>query len=117
EESEHLPDQWIFRQTHSKTLDPDVFGQIHVHERFEFVNVPELVRSEEIPVWTSQERAENHQQNPKNQETEKEGRDFTAAVFERIIAVSLRVRVNVRNCHQPDDDESGEHDAGEPGIE
>jgi hypothetical protein len=52
-----------------KALDPDVFGKIDVHEGFQLVDIPVFIRSEEVPVRSSKERSQNHEQNPENQES------------------------------------------------
>src|SRR5207245_3914734 len=77
----------------------------------------ELVRAEEIPIGTTKKGSKNHKQNPKNQETEQECRNFPAALSESEVPISFRIRVDVRNGHQPDDDESRENDTCQPGIE
>ncbi len=53
-ESKHLSNEWVFRQPCAETFHPDVFRKIHVHEGLEFVNIPELIRTKEVPVRTSQ---------------------------------------------------------------
>src|SRR3954447_21314678 len=66
DETEDLANERIFRQSRAETLHPDVFRKIHVHEGFEFVNIPELIGAEEVPIRTSQERPKDDEQNPEN---------------------------------------------------
>src|SRR5207244_5672127 len=117
QEAKNLANQRILRQTHPKTLNPDVLGEVHVDECFQFVNIPKLIGPEEIPVGTTKKRSENDKQDPENQESEQERRDFPAALFESEVAVALRIGVDVWNSHQPYDDEPRKNHAGKPRIE
>ena len=98
-------------------LHEDELRQVDVVERFQLVQVPVLVGAEEVPVGAAQERAEQDEQHPQDQEAEQEQRDLDLALVERVVAVALGVDVDVRDRHQPDDDQAGEDDAGQPGVE
>src|SRR5262249_31377172 len=73
--------------------------------------------SEEIPVRTSQERAEDDEQDPKNQKPKQECCNFPSPLFKSEIAVSFWVCINVRNGHQFNDDQTWKHDSCQPRIE
>jgi hypothetical protein len=49
-DAEDLADEPVGRQARAQRPHPDVFGQVHVVQRRELVNVPELERAEEVPV-------------------------------------------------------------------
>ena len=65
----------------------------------------------------AQERPEHDQDAPEHEEAEQEDRDLAASLLEREVAVALRVRVDVRDRHQADDDERRQDDAGQPRVE
>src|SRR5207245_8730362 len=90
---------------------------VDIEESLKFVNIPELIRAEEIPIRNSKKRPENHEQNPENQETEQESGDFPAPFFQSEITVSLRIGIDIWNSHQAHNNESRENDAREPWVE
>src|SRR3954471_5391781 len=97
-----------------EALDPDVFGKVDVHQGFQFVDVPEFIRSEEVPVRSSKERSQNNEQDPEDQESKQECSDFPLALFQRVVTVSFWIGVNVWNCAETHNDQAGEHDTGKP---
>ena len=76
-----------------------------------------LERPEEIPVRAAQERAEHDQRAPQDDEAEEEDRDLRLPLDERVVAVALRVLVDVGDRNQADDDQARQDDPGEPRIE
>src|SRR5215831_6523817 len=80
------------------------------------MDIPELVGSEEIPVRTTQESAEDDEEDPENQKSEQKRSDFPAALFKCEVPISFRIRVDVRNRHETDDDQTGKYNACQPRI-
>src|SRR5262245_29282490 len=69
----HVPQRrkWSPEQPH-----PEDLREMDVHERQELVDVPVLVRTEEVPVGTAQERARDDQKDPQDDEPEQEEADL-----------------------------------------
>src|SRR6266498_5602427 len=115
-QSEDLPPEPEVGQSSLQDLDPDDLGEVDVVQRHELVDVPELVGPEEVPVGAAQERAQGDEGAPEHDESHQEDRDLPVPLLEREIAVTLRVRVDVRDRHQTHDDERGKDDAGQPRV-
>src|SRR3954467_13669426 len=97
--------------------DPEIFRQVDVGQRRQLVDVPEFEGPEEVPVRSAQEGAEDDQRAPEHDKAKQEDGDLGLALVEGEVAVALRVLVDVRDADQPDDDQSWQDDAGQPGIE
>src|SRR5688500_2455217 len=115
-EPEDLAEEPEVRHPGLEDLDPDDLGQVDVVQRHELVDVPELVGSEEVPVRAAQERAEHDQDAPEDEEADEEDRDLPFPLPEREVTVPFRVRVDVGDGHEPDDDERRQDDARHPRV-
>ena len=78
---------------------------MHVGQRGQLVDVPELEGPEEVPIWTTKERPEHNQRGPENDEPEQKNRHLGLPLDERVIAISLRVPVDIGNGDQAHDDQ------------
>ncbi len=80
------------------------------------MGIPVLVRSEEVPVRATQERAQHDQRDPHLQKAELENNIAERPFFNRIVAVPFLVEVNIRNRHQTGDNHTRQHHARHPRI-
>ena len=98
-------------------LDPEDVREVDVVQRDQLVQVPELVRAEEVPVRPAEERAQQDQDDPEHEEAVLERDVGELALVDRVVAVARLVGVDVGHRHQADDDQARQHDAGHPRVE
>src|SRR5262245_28376842 len=80
------------------------------------MEIPELIRSEEVPVWPPQKRSQNDEKDPENQEAEQECGDLPLSFFQRVVSVALRIGVDIRYRAEPDDDQTRENHPSQPRV-
>src|SRR5207249_7138657 len=116
-DAEYLAQEPVRRISGSERSYPDVLGEVHVGQRGQLVNIPELEGPEEIPVWAAEERTQYDERRPQDRESEQENRDLGFPLGKCEVPIPLRILVDVGNANEADDDEARQHDAREPGIE
>ena len=79
--------------------------------------VPGLSGPEPLPARPANERADENHGDPQNHEAEQKSANCEFALLPSVVARTERVRIDIRNDHQPKDDERGHDHAGNPGIE
>ncbi len=107
----------MLRQSDLEKFDPNDLREIYVDQGFDLGDIPEFIGAKEVPVRPPEEGTDDDQLAPEHHEPEEENDDLASPLLEGVVAVSLRVGVDIGNGHQADDDEPRQHDARHPRIE
>src|SRR6185295_18618621 len=95
----------------------DKIRQIDIRKSHDLMRIPPLPRPEKVPAGTTEEGSDDNHGDPQNVKTEKERQDLPLSIFEAVITVAARVDVDIRDHHEPDNDETRQDNAGVPRIE
>src|SRR5205814_5699581 len=94
----------------------DYLVQVAVAVEHDGVVIPRLPRPEPNPSRPAYESADEDEYDP-HEESPEEHRDGELPLLPCVVAVAQRVRVNIGEDHQPDDEKARHHDARDPGVE
>src|SRR5438128_7036401 len=97
-----------FRQIRS---DAEDIRQVAVHFIDEPVVIPSLSRPKPLPARPANERTYENHRDPQDDETEQKRADGEFALLPGVIAAAKRIRINVRNDHEAEDDECWHNNA------
>src|SRR5271163_4156476 len=97
--------------------EPEHVRQVDVGQRLDQVRIPDLPGPEPVPAGTAEKRADDDERDPQNVEADKETQDLEPSLAQRVVAVALRIDVEIRNQHQSHDDETRQHHARIPRVE
>src|SRR5579871_5428508 len=85
---------------HEVVAEPEHIRKVDVNQRFDQMRIPNLTGPEPVPSGTAEKGPDDDERHPQDVEAEEKSEQLEGPLLKCVVAVALRIDVEVRHQHQ-----------------